>query len=154
MENWINDRAFVPQVGRCYQLYFGELSHQGKLGHWYAAIRADGVQPFEWIELETQIPLDPQLAAYVVRAYRELRAPKNNVLNAMADQKILKQRRVFEEMAAGLIANEFPHDADILLSAIGIYEMLQYEPAVVTVASMVERYRSIRKADLEGSHRK
>lgn len=69
---WITGRAFVPTIGCEYEVTFGKVIYNGQTGDWTARIRADGLLPSQWIDLDTAAQLDPALAAYVVQAYREI----------------------------------------------------------------------------------
>ena len=69
---WITGRAFIPTVGKHYEVAFGKVTYQSQTGVWTAKIRADGTLPSQWIDLDTGNQLDPALAIYVVQAYREL----------------------------------------------------------------------------------
>ena len=75
MSEWTKDSAFVPEIGRCYEIAFGEVITANGRGHASARIRADGLQWHDWIDLDYGEPLSGELGKYVVRAYRPIECP-------------------------------------------------------------------------------
>ncbi len=72
---WTTGQAFSPNVGECFDVCFGKIQYQGKNGFWTARLRIDGKGPAQWIDLDTNDPLDPDLAKFVVQAFRSIRCP-------------------------------------------------------------------------------
>lgn len=71
-QQWIFRPAFPAVLETSYEVSFGKVQYQGKLGDWTAKIRIEGASRDRWIDLDTGLPLDAELAKYVVQAYREL----------------------------------------------------------------------------------
>lgn len=69
---WITQPAFPAIVGLSYEVSFGKITYQGKFGDWTAKIRVGGNSRDQWIDLETGLPLDADLAKFVIQAYRPL----------------------------------------------------------------------------------
>ena len=67
-----SDRLFVPVLGATYDIEFGEVTISGKHGFASAFIRADGADPSQWVDLASGEPLDAELRAYAVQAYRRI----------------------------------------------------------------------------------
>jgi hypothetical protein len=67
--------AFIPVVGKCYEVHFGSFTLDGKTGFWSARIRVNGIGTAQWIDLDTGKPLDPRIATHVVQGYREIDCP-------------------------------------------------------------------------------
>lgn len=72
MNDWITGRAFVPEVGKVYDIAFGTVTHKGKTGNWTATVRIDGPLPSQWFDVEEDAPLDEGLAQFSVQAYSEV----------------------------------------------------------------------------------
>jgi hypothetical protein len=68
----ISNQAFVPDVGETYEVNFGTITYQGVQGQWGAQIRIEGAGTAQWIDIGTGKPLDPELAKFVVQAYRRI----------------------------------------------------------------------------------
>ena len=71
-QNWITGRAFPAVVGKDYEVSFGNVTYKGQPGMWTAKVHVAAPGPANWIDLDTQKTLDPDLAKYVVRAYISL----------------------------------------------------------------------------------
>jgi hypothetical protein len=71
-KNWITGQVFIPEVGKFYEVTFGEVTFQGKKGIGTARIRVDGTDPSQWFDIDDQCKLPPELARYVVQGYRQL----------------------------------------------------------------------------------
>lgn len=69
---WITGRPFLPVTGKLYEVSFGLVGFQGKTGHWTARIHAGGLSPELWTDLDTDLPVDPDLAQFVVQAFRAI----------------------------------------------------------------------------------
>lgn len=69
---WIMGRPFIPVPGKLFQVHFGFVIYQGEAAYWSACIRVDGAASDKWIDLDTNKPLDPELAKYVVQAFRAI----------------------------------------------------------------------------------
>lgn len=69
---WITDSAFVAEVGKSYELAFGEIVYKGGKGLWTAKVRIVGTGTNDWIDIDTNQQLDPALAQHVVKSYRPL----------------------------------------------------------------------------------
>lgn len=70
---WIVDKEFVPEAGKSYELAFGRIPFDKEQGPVLKRVRIDGPAPNGWIDLDAQKPLDRELLAYPVRAFRQLR---------------------------------------------------------------------------------
>ena len=71
----ITNAAFVPEIGRCYEVHFGKVTTGNQTEDWFARIRPKGLQPSEWIDLDTGEVLDSSFRAYVVQKFREIDCP-------------------------------------------------------------------------------
>jgi len=69
---WVVDRAFTPEPGSSYELAYGLVSLHGRDVHARVRIRADGASPSQWFDLDEGRPLEPELQARPVRAYRPI----------------------------------------------------------------------------------
>lgn len=69
---YTRDHPFVPVVGLSYELHYGYVTIGGKTGYAAAQIRADGLDSSQWIDLDTDKPLEPAFRALVVQAYKPL----------------------------------------------------------------------------------
>ena len=70
--NWTTGQAFVPNMGECYDVCFGKIQYKGQTGFWTARVRIDGMGSAQWIDLDTNQPLDPDLAKFVIQAFRSI----------------------------------------------------------------------------------
>lgn len=75
MANLNQTSAFIPVVGKCYEIHFGKVTLNGQTGFWSARIRVNGAHPSQWLDIDTNHQLDPSLAVYVVQASREIQCP-------------------------------------------------------------------------------
>jgi hypothetical protein len=69
---WIVDQPFSPGEGLCYEIAYGKVNLHGRDMPVRVRIRADGSAPSQWFDLDEGRPLDPELQAYPVRAFRPL----------------------------------------------------------------------------------
>ncbi|MCP5410359.1 MAG: hypothetical protein H6963_13850 [Chromatiaceae bacterium] len=76
MATLIIKNVFVPVVGNCYEIHYGEIRINGKTGFCTAKIKANGSDASQWIDLDTGSTLDPEIAKYVVKAYSDIACPK------------------------------------------------------------------------------
>jgi len=67
---WTKGSEFVPAVGRCYEITFGNIEHEGKIGRWTAKVRVEGLDHNAWIDIDTGSSLDADFTQYSVQAYR------------------------------------------------------------------------------------
>jgi hypothetical protein len=72
MSEWIENRPFVPEVGKRYQISFGEITYNGTKGVWGATIRVQTASQEGWIDEDTNEPLDPTIAVYPIKGFIEL----------------------------------------------------------------------------------
>lgn len=70
--SFTRDHAFVPEVGSCYEIHFGQITIGNETGFASAKIRVDGKDPAIWIDMESNQPLDPKLRVYLVQAYKQI----------------------------------------------------------------------------------
>lgn len=70
--NWNVEEVFIPVPGLRYEVVLGALTPDPKEPPVKRQIRADGIQPVDWIDLETGQALNPALLAKPVRAFRLL----------------------------------------------------------------------------------
>ncbi len=70
--SWNVDEVFIPVPGLRYELVLGPLAAQVGEPPTRIQIRADGVQPMDWVDLETGKPLKAAQQAKPVRAFRLL----------------------------------------------------------------------------------
>lgn len=75
MKPSIQRGAFIPVVGKCYELHFGKIRYKGIEGFVQARVRINGIPHSQWIDLDTNQALDPVLAAYAVQAHQEIDCP-------------------------------------------------------------------------------
>lgn len=54
-------QAFIPSIGKLYEIHFGMLKYKGQEGFVSCNIRCEGMHPSEWIDLNTNQTLDPEL---------------------------------------------------------------------------------------------
>jgi hypothetical protein len=59
-------------IGEQYEVSFGTITYKGQLGTSTARIRVDGKEPYNWIDLDTGVQLDPELSKYAVQAFRAI----------------------------------------------------------------------------------
>lgn len=69
---WVVDEDFIPQPGKTYEIAFGRVPFGGQERHVMRRVRVEHVSPSGWIDQETGNPLDPELAALPVKAFRVL----------------------------------------------------------------------------------
>ena len=69
----ITGKAFIPILGNCYEIHFGECNYKGKTGFVSARIKANGLHSSEWIDLDTAEILDSELQKYVVQGFEEIK---------------------------------------------------------------------------------
>lgn len=69
---WVVDEDFIPQTGKTYEIAFGRVPFGGQERHVMRRVRVEHVSPSGWIDQETGNPLDPELAALPVKAFRVL----------------------------------------------------------------------------------
>ncbi|WP_162878119.1 hypothetical protein [Trinickia diaoshuihuensis] len=69
---YTRDHPFVPTVGLSYELHYGYVTIASGSGFATALIRADGLDSSQWIDLDTDKPLEPAFRALVVQAYKPL----------------------------------------------------------------------------------
>ena len=65
----------MPVAGNCYELHFGKITLNGQTGFCVATIKVNGSDPSQWTDLDTGIPLEADIAKYVVQAYRDISCP-------------------------------------------------------------------------------
>ncbi len=70
--SWNVDEVFIPVPERRYELVLGPLAAQAGEPPTRIQIRANGVQPVDWVDLETGEPLKAAQQARPVRAFRLL----------------------------------------------------------------------------------
>jgi hypothetical protein len=75
MANFLSGTPFVPSVGKCYEVYFGKIKLDDKEGHCWARVKVNGLHTSQWEDIDTGQPLDPRIAVYVVRAFKETQCP-------------------------------------------------------------------------------
>lgn len=73
--DWVVDQAFMPEPGQCYELAYGRVRLHGRDAYARVRIRADGILPSQWFDLDAGRALDPALQALPVRAYRPISGP-------------------------------------------------------------------------------
>jgi hypothetical protein len=70
--SWITDEEFTPVEGKAYELAFGKIRHAGEERALIKRVRIDGPTRGQWFDLDEGRPLDSDLHAFNVRAFREL----------------------------------------------------------------------------------
>lgn len=70
--DWITGQAFIPEIGKKYEISVGIIAYRGVTGERRSRIRVEGAHSSQWIDLETGVALDPRIANYVVQAFREI----------------------------------------------------------------------------------
>lgn len=75
MAKLITIGAFVPEVGKCYEVHFGKITFRNETGYCVANIQVNGSDASQWTDLDTGKLLDPDIARYVVQAYKEIACP-------------------------------------------------------------------------------
>jgi hypothetical protein len=70
--SWVVDEDFIPQPGKSYEIAFGRIPFGGQDKHVIRRVRVESVSPSGWIDQDSGNPLDPELAAYPVKAFRVL----------------------------------------------------------------------------------
>ena len=75
MATLITNGAFVPMKDKCYEIHFGKIKVNNQTGFCVATIKVNGNDASQWIDLDTNNQLDPDIAKYVVQAYREIACP-------------------------------------------------------------------------------
>ncbi len=70
--------AFVPEIGKCYEVHFGELEVEGEKGFVVARIQANGLGANDWIDLDTNEQLARNIGRFVVKAFREISCSDSN----------------------------------------------------------------------------
>jgi hypothetical protein len=76
MATIVNSGLFNPTIGKCYEVHFGSIAIDGKVGFCIARIKIVGKNATDWIDLDTRMALDPRIAVYVVQAYSEIQCPQ------------------------------------------------------------------------------
>jgi hypothetical protein len=69
---WVVDEAFVPEVGKSYEVTFGKVTFNGELAPVLRRIRIDGAASDQWFDLDAGTPLDSQLRQLPVRGFRPI----------------------------------------------------------------------------------
>jgi hypothetical protein len=69
---WTGDKEFMPVEGRSYEVVFGEPHFNGQDKYVLKKVRIDGPTPGDWFDLEAAKPLDRDLQACTVKAYRAI----------------------------------------------------------------------------------
>lgn len=69
---WITNEKFIPVEGRSYELAFGKIRYAGEERHVIKRVRIDGPAPGNWFDLDEGRPLDSDLHAFMVKAFRPL----------------------------------------------------------------------------------
>ena len=70
--DWITDEEFAPIEGKAYELAFGKILHAGEERPLIKRVRIDGPTRDNWFDLDAGRPLDSDLHAFNVRAFRKL----------------------------------------------------------------------------------
>lgn len=70
--SFTRDHAFVPEVGSCYEIHFGQITVDNETGFASANIRVVGNDSSSWIDMKSNQPLDPKLCAFSVQAYKRI----------------------------------------------------------------------------------
>lgn len=74
MASFITNTAFIPTIGKCYEVHYGKITINKKTGFYVARIKIEGDKKSEWIDLDTNKSLDPDVANYyTVQAYTEVK---------------------------------------------------------------------------------
>ena len=71
-DDLITNNAFIPEIGKCYELHYGEITYKGTKGNVSAKVKINGTLHQEWADLDSNARLDPELSVYVVQAYKEI----------------------------------------------------------------------------------
>jgi hypothetical protein len=69
---WVVDEDFIPQAGKSYEIAFGRVPFAGHEQNVTRRVRVEHVSTSGWIDQESGNPLDPELAALPVKAFRVL----------------------------------------------------------------------------------
>ena len=72
MANYSKFSAFIPEVGKCYEVHFGKITLNGRQAYVSARIRVLGGSPADWQDMDTNQQLDTNIAKFVVQAHREI----------------------------------------------------------------------------------
>jgi hypothetical protein len=75
--DWIKDRKFDPVEGTTYELAFTRIPASAEQGHVLKRVRIDGPTVEDWFDLERQAPLERELYAYAIKAFRRIDAEPN-----------------------------------------------------------------------------
>lgn len=70
--SWTTGLAFIPNVGGCYEVCFGKIEYKGQTGFWTARIRVTGADSAQWIDFDTNEPLDSDMAKWTIQAFRAI----------------------------------------------------------------------------------
>jgi hypothetical protein len=76
--------AFAPAIGKCYEVHFGKVQIGTQTGFGSARIKANGQSPSQWIDLDTNAPLDPRFGQYVVQGFKEIECSNNQAADTGA----------------------------------------------------------------------
>lgn len=69
---WMSGGRFEPEEGACYELAFSRIPPREGEGLVVKRVRADGPSAADWFDLDTRQPLERELYAYAVKAWRRL----------------------------------------------------------------------------------
>ena len=69
---WVAGKTFPAEIGRSYEVSFGNVNFRGNIGNWNARITVIGKGPVQWIDQDTATPIHRELAQFAVQAYREI----------------------------------------------------------------------------------
>lgn len=70
VSQWVLDDEFIPVPGHTYHIAYGKIPFGGTDTVVSRRVRIDG--PGEWFDLDEQKPIDRNLMAYPVRAFRQI----------------------------------------------------------------------------------
>lgn len=69
---WMADEKFMPVEGKSYELAFGKIRYAGQERHVIKRVRIDGPESRNWFDIDEGRPLDSDLRAFMVKAFRQL----------------------------------------------------------------------------------
>ena len=72
MSELITGTAFIPEIGKCYEVHFGKLPIGAEGKFVSARVKINGSLPKDWQDIDTGKQLDPLISKYVVQAFKEI----------------------------------------------------------------------------------
>ena len=70
--HWTTEPRFSPVEGTCYELAFTHIPMREQMRPVIKRVRVEGPTIEDWVDLDTERPIERRLYAYAIKAYRRI----------------------------------------------------------------------------------